>query len=92
MSAWTESPADVSLPGGYAQHASSLEIRLNVACGFQKLDRLKNGKRKAKADAEEEEAVHRKKMRDREIRSTIDQHNVSVPHVTHGSEETSRVD
>jgi len=56
------------------------------------LDRLKNGKRKAKADAEEEEAAHRKKMRDREIRSTIEQHNVSVPQVTHGSEETSRVD
>jgi hypothetical protein len=45
---------------------------------IQKLERLKNGKRKAKADAEEEDAVRRKKMRDAEIRSTIDQHNVSL--------------
>lgn len=42
-----------------------------------KLERLKNGKRKAKADAEEEDAVRRKKMRDMEIRNTIEQHNAN---------------
>ena len=41
------------------------------------MERLKNGKRKAKADAEEEDAIRRKKMRDMEIRNTIEQHNVS---------------
>jgi hypothetical protein len=52
---------------------------ISVACARfeQKLERLKNGKRKAKADAEEEDAIRRKKMRDMEIRNTIEQHNVS---------------
>ena len=93
MSLWTETPAQVSRSGNdLSSTVSLLFLNYNsISLFIQKLERLKNGKRKAKADAEEEDAVRRKKMRDAEIRSTIDQHNVSFEDAVATSNSTSKV-
>lgn len=42
----------------------------------QKLEKLKSSKRKALVDAEEEDNIRRKKIRDAETKATIERHNV----------------